>query len=79
MQQPVFSPTPRQSKPAALYTAVGSFGSPSWMPRLKAVEIAGFGIRQQYQQDVTKAKKARSLSPPSGALRRIIVAKARHH
>jgi hypothetical protein len=48
MQQSAFSPTPRQSNLAALYTAGSSFGSPSWMPRLEAVEIAGFGIRQRY-------------------------------
>jgi hypothetical protein len=51
VQQPASSPTPRQSKPGELYTAGGSFGSPSspsWMPRLEAFEIAGFGIRQQH-------------------------------
>jgi hypothetical protein len=33
---------------AGLYTAGGSFSSPAWIPRMKAVEIAGLGIRQQY-------------------------------
>src|SRR5262249_38258683 len=33
---------------AGLYTVGGSFGSPAWILRLDAIEMAGFGIRQQY-------------------------------
>src|SRR5262249_25715634 len=41
-----------------LYTAGGSFGSPAWALRLEAVEIAGFGIRQQYRASVVRNSRA---------------------
>jgi hypothetical protein len=61
VRRPATSPTPRQSKPAAHYTAGGSFGSPPWMPRLEAVEITGFGIRQQYRYCLTKTEARKKL------------------